>query len=141
VRCGLVSAEIDFGSELCLLAVIRDITDHKQAEGSTASHKSGGGISKHSRKKSQRQRAEEAPCLSEEKFSKAFRSSPDSITISALKDGRYVEVNDSCLRLLGYHREEVIGHTSIELNIWANPEDRTRNATDFAATGGTQPGI
>jgi len=57
--------------------------------------------------------------LSEEKFSKAFRSSPDSITISALKDGRYVEVNDSCLRLLGYHREEVIGHTSIELNIWA----------------------
>jgi two-component system sensor histidine kinase/response regulator len=32
-------------------------------------------------------------------------------------------VNDSFLLLLGYEREEVIGHTSTELNIWVNLED------------------
>jgi diguanylate cyclase (GGDEF)-like protein/PAS domain S-box-containing protein len=128
VRVGLVSAEIiDFGSELCILAVIRDITDHKQVEEVLLRAKVAEAAKQALEKEiTQRQRAEEALRLSEEKFSKAFRSSPDSITISALKDGCIVEVNDGFLRLTGYHREEVIGHTSIEQNIWANPEDRTR---------------
>ncbi len=68
--------------------------------------------------------AEAALRLSEEKFSKAFRSTPAAISISTLTNGRFIEVNDSFLSLTGYCLEEVIGHTSIELNIWANPEDR-----------------
>ncbi|MBD1932109.1 PAS domain S-box protein [Trichocoleus sp. FACHB-69] len=74
----------------------------------------------------ERKRAEEALLLSEEKFSKAFLSSPDSIAISTIKDGRYVEINESLLRTTGYTREELIGHTAIELNIWNNPEDRLK---------------
>jgi len=134
---GLVSAEIiDFG-ELCLLAVIRDITDHKQAEEVLLRAKWRRQLSKHSRKKSS-PASGGRHCSVREKFSKAFRS---SLTPSRLaRDGRYVEVNDSCLRLLGYHREEVIGHTSIELNIWAN-QGSYQNATDFAATGAIHPGI
>ncbi|MGH2416511.1 MAG: response regulator, partial [Microcystaceae cyanobacterium] len=46
----------------------------------------------------ERQQAEEALRMSEEKFSKAFRSSPNAITLSTLGDGRYIEVNESCLQ-------------------------------------------
>jgi len=70
--------------------------------------------------------AKEALRISEEKFSKAFRSSPQSMMISSLTDGRYIDVNDSFLMLTGYRREEVIGRTSIELNVWPAPGDRER---------------
>jgi len=63
---------------------------------------------------------------SEEKFSKAFHSSPDWITITTLKDGFYVDVNEAFLRDTGYGLDEVIGRTSIELDIWKDPEDRAR---------------
>ncbi len=72
----------------------------------------------------QRQQAEDALRISETKFSTAFRSSPDAITISTLNDGCYIEINESCLRMLGYHREEMIGRSALELGIWANPADR-----------------
>jgi len=62
--------------------------------------------------------------LSQLKFSKAFRSSPDSITLSTLKDGRFIEVNKSFLKLTGYTLGEAMGRSSIELNIWLNPVAR-----------------
>lgn len=74
----------------------------------------------------ERKRAEEALRSSEEKFASAFRSSPDSITISTLKEGRYIDVNESFLNLSGFQRHEIIGHTTLELNIWVNPEDRLK---------------
>jgi len=77
-----------------------------------------------SREITKRKHMEQALRVSEEKFSKAFRASPDAIVISTLADGRYVEVNDSCLRLTGYAREDLIGHTSFELHNWIDLEDR-----------------
>jgi PAS domain S-box-containing protein len=74
----------------------------------------------------ERRQAEEALRQSEEKFSKAFRASPDSMAVSRAKDGLYIEVNDAFLRNLGYTLDEVIGHSSVDLGIWANPDDRTR---------------
>ncbi len=74
----------------------------------------------------ERQRAEAARRISEERFFKAFRSSPDSITISSLADGRFIEVNDAFEHISGYTREEVIGCTSIELKIWAHSHERDR---------------
>jgi PAS domain S-box-containing protein len=71
----------------------------------------------------ERKRAEESLRQSDERFSKAFRASPIPICISTLKEGRYLDVNDSFLQLLGFNREEVIGHTSLELRIWAEPSD------------------
>jgi PAS domain S-box-containing protein len=72
----------------------------------------------------ERQQAAEALRMSETKFSTAFRSSPDAITISTLEDGCYIEVNESCLRMLGYDPPEMIGKSALELGIWANPADR-----------------
>ncbi len=74
----------------------------------------------------ERRQAEEALRESEEKFSKAFRSSPDTIAITTLKDGKFIEINDSFTRITGYTREEVIGHSSAEISIWAKAEDRAR---------------
>jgi len=72
---------------------------------------------------------------SEEKFSKAFGFSPDSISLSTLADGRFVEVNDSFLRLTGYRRHEVIGRTSVDLNLWLTPEARDRVIGQLQQTG------
>jgi PAS domain S-box-containing protein len=69
---------------------------------------------------------EEALRQSEDKFSKAFFLSPDAIAITRLVDGVYVAVNEGFKATLGYTEEEVIGKTSLELNVWVNPEDRNR---------------
>ncbi len=74
----------------------------------------------------QQKQAEEALRVSEEKFSKAFRCSPDSIAIATFNDGRYIEVNDSFLSTSGYTRNQVIGHTASELNLVVNPKESTQ---------------
>jgi diguanylate cyclase (GGDEF)-like protein/PAS domain S-box-containing protein len=60
----------------------------------------------------------------EEKFSKAFRASPDWVTIATIKDGRYLDINEAFVGLTGYSREEAIGKTSVELGLWVNPNQR-----------------
>ena len=60
---------------------------------------------------------------SEERFSKAFCSNPLPMTISTETEGRYLDVNDSFLTLMGYERSLVIGHTMAELGIWVNSQD------------------
>jgi PAS domain S-box-containing protein len=74
----------------------------------------------------ERQQAEEAMRISQEKFYTAFRSSPSGISISTLKDGRYIEVNESYLRMLEYSREEMIGRSALELGIWLKADDRAK---------------
>ena len=74
----------------------------------------------------ERKRADEALKQSEEKFRTVFESSPDAITITRRKDGRFVEVNDGFTKMSGYTREEVIGKSHLELNLMIDPEDRTR---------------
>jgi len=73
-----------------------------------------------------RKRAEEALRESEERFAKAFRTSPHPIGITEVATGRCIEVNEACLQLFGFSREEVIGNTTLMLGIWPNQEDRAR---------------
>jgi two-component system, cell cycle sensor histidine kinase and response regulator CckA len=73
--------------------------------------------------------------FSEERFYKAFNSSPEGITISTLKDGRYLEVNDAFLRMMECSRSELVGKTAIELEVWAQPEDRARLSSELLRTG------
>ncbi len=72
---------------------------------------------------------------SEEKFAAAFRASPTLMAISDPEAGRYLEVNDSFLRTLGYQRDEVIGRTSVELDPFAQPEQRLAIAQLLEAQG------
>jgi PAS domain S-box-containing protein len=70
----------------------------------------------------EKRKADQALRLSEAKFSKAFRISPDAISISRLSDGKIVEINDGFTDLTGFLSEEVIGDTTLTISIWADPE-------------------
>ncbi len=83
-----------------------------------------------------RKRAEEALHLSLEKFQKTFWAAPIWVVLSALEDGRYIEVNENFLNSMGYKMEEVIGKTSLELNAWVDPRDRDRIVAQVRELGG-----
>lgn len=73
--------------------------------------------------------------VSEEKFAKAFRGSPDAITLSTLRDGKFHEVNPSFEDITGYSRDEALGRTSGDLQLWTNPEDRDTLVEAIQTTG------
>lgn len=98
-RTKLYSAEpIVIGGKQCLLVVCEDITLRKKME--------------------------EELRLSEEKFSKAFRCSPTIVSISTLQEGRFLEANEAFERHSGYVRDEIIGHTALELGLWIDLRER-----------------
>ncbi|MCF8229315.1 MAG: PAS domain S-box protein [Bacteroidales bacterium] len=59
---------------------------------------------------------------SRELFSKAFLNGPLLMSISAIEDGRYLEVNDRFLKTLGFSKKEVIGKTSTEIGFISEKE-------------------
>ncbi len=59
-------------------------------------------------------------------FEQIFHWTPSAVAISTLAEGRFLDVNDRLVRLTGYSREELIGHTTAELKLWADPPERTR---------------
>ena len=61
---------------------------------------------------------------SEEKFRIAYMTNPDLININRLSDGMYISVNDGFTRILGYTEEDAVGRTSLDMNIWVDPEER-----------------
>ena len=91
----------------CILSVVRDISAAKESE----------------------QRLGEANAAlraSEERYRTAFQTSLDAININRLHDGMFLECNKAFLDLTGYERNEVIGRTLLELDIWADQSDRER---------------
>jgi len=60
----------------------------------------------------------------EDRFAKAFRSSPIPMSIQSLENYRFLDVNDSYLEMTGYARSELIGKSVWELNLW--PDQQTR---------------
>ena len=71
-----------------------------------------------------RKRVEKALRESEERFARAFQSNPAPMVITDPKTGLFIDVNDQWLRLTGHTREETIGHTSVELGVYADPATR-----------------
>jgi PAS domain S-box-containing protein len=93
-------ARITTSGEGTALAIVRDITERKQAEESIRE--------------------------SEEQFRVSFQTSPDAMAISDIETGKFFDINDGFEQLTGYARDEVIGRTSVELGIWNDPESRDR---------------
>jgi PAS domain S-box-containing protein len=91
------------------LVVIRDISEHKRMEKDLR--------------------------LSEEKFYKAFHSSPDAISITRLEDGQIMDVNDGFCRLIGIARSEALADSTIHLGIWADPHDREEVVLQLQQSG------
>lgn len=99
LRTVILSGEIiDIDGEPHLLSVIKDISERK--------------------------RMEEAIRSSEECFSKAFNAAPIPMCISNLADARFIDINNSYCKVLGFKREELLGQTAFALGIWHNPDER-----------------
>jgi len=93
------------GRPLCFLALVQDINARRRAEEQLAA-------------------AQEALRLSEERYRTAFQMSLDAFTLTRLSDGVYLDCNKAFLDGSGWAREEVIGHTSADLGLWVNGEER-----------------
>ena len=92
-----------------VIGVIQDITEHK--------------------------RSETALRESEERFSKAFRESPVAMAIRDLATGCYIDVNDRCLAMTGYSREETIGRSPLQIG-WMAEANQGENHQHMTATAG-----
>jgi len=96
---------LEVDGEPCILSVTRDITAAKAADELLA-------------------RAQDALLASEARYRTVFQTSADSVTITHLDSGQYVDVNQAFLDTTGFNRDEVIDHTALEINLWADPRDR-----------------
>jgi diguanylate cyclase (GGDEF)-like protein/PAS domain S-box-containing protein len=97
---------VEFGRDgklLSMAGVIQDITEYK--------------------------RVMESLRASELLYRTTFQTNPDFITISHLSDGKYIEVNNAFLRAIGFTRDELIGQTAVDLNIWFHAHDRQNFVT------------
>lgn len=79
--------------------------------------------------------AQRALRLSEEMLSKAFSLSPNAIAIATLKDRRLLNVNDTFLRLTGYEREEALGKTPRELQLFFGIREGQRLLSELVRHG------
>jgi len=68
-------------------------------------------------------------------FTAAFDESPEAIGLSRLDDGLIVDVNQEWLALTGYSREEVIGHTVVEIGHWPDQASREAAIADLRQHG------
>ncbi|MEK1904536.1 MAG: EAL domain-containing protein [Pseudomonas sp.] len=98
---GLISAQpVEVDGCAALVVAVRDITELK-----------------HTQQQLQ---------ISEEKFAKAFHASPDGLLITRLSDGQLLEANEGFCLITDYELTQVIGRTTTEIGLWANPADRDR---------------
>ena len=74
---------------------------------------------------------------SEDKFSRAFHASPDSVNVNRLSDGVYLDVNEGFSRMTGYSAAECLGRSVSAggLDIWVDQAERERMKAHLCATG------
>lgn len=68
-------------------------------------------------------------------YSAAYRASPDAVGITFIKDGRFIDGNPALCNMLGLPREQIIGRTNAELQVYATPEERVRLLDELASKG------
>jgi len=83
----------------------------------------------------QRRESERLLQESEARFRTAFMTVADAHYIATRDEGRLLAVNDRFEGVFGYGREEVLGRTSLELNLYADPGDRRRMLDELRAQG------
>lgn len=71
----------------------------------------------------------------EEKYSKAFHSSPYAVLLTRLADGQIIEANEGFLKMAGYEAAEVRAKTTMSLDFWPKEEDRNGIIRDLVRKG------
>jgi PAS domain S-box-containing protein len=72
---------------------------------------------------------------SEERFRAVFQTTPASIAVTSYPDGKFLEVNHSFEKSLGYTRDEILNATGDSLHIYKNPSDRENIIDTLAGNG------
>ncbi len=72
------------------------------------------------------QRAHDELSRSKERFSKAFHANPIPSAIQVTGSESFVDVNDAFVAMTGFSREELIGHSPLELRLCIDYESRIR---------------
>ena len=85
--------------------------------------------------RARRRKSEAELRRSEEKFAKSFRQGPLAITIVKMKDGCYVDVNETFENQTGWKRDEVIGRSPLDINLWVDPDQRPLFLSQLLAAG------
>jgi PAS domain S-box-containing protein len=85
-----------------------------------------------------RVRAQAALRESEERFAQLFHANPVPMTIVRVSDGRTIEANAAALAITGFARHEVIGRTTPDLGVWAEPAEHDRLAQELVRDGGVR---
>ncbi|MFW5862707.1 MAG: PAS domain S-box protein [Spirochaetota bacterium] len=60
---------------------------------------------------------------SEEKFYKAFNSNPAAMTLNKFSNGEYIDFNEAAERLAGCTKDEAVGKTIFDLNVFAEEHE------------------
>lgn len=128
VRVGAIRARHKDGSWRTLEVVVQNLIDNEDVRGIVMNY----------RDITERLNVELELRRTHERCEKAFQNSPDSITISYLDTGEFVEANDGFERITGYRREEVVGKTSLQLGIWRDPQRRRELVEQLTAKGRVQ---
>jgi len=68
-------------------------------------------------------------------FEQIFHTSPDAAIITRLSDGLIIDWNEGYTNVSGYTSEDMKGKTSLEINLWKNPEDRQAVVDKLLKTG------
>ena len=63
--------------------------------------------------------------LSQENLFKTFMINPHPMALTTMDEGRYLDVNESFLRVSGSNRDEILGRTAVEFGFWENAEARS----------------
>ncbi len=73
----------------------------------------------------EKKKADNAMRASEERYRTAFQTSLDGISITRLRDGQYIDINQTFTEITGHQREEIVGRTSLEVGLWVDRGDRS----------------
>lgn len=82
-----------------------------------------------------RKHIEEALRASETRFREIFHQAPDAMTLVRPADATYLDVNLAFEEMTGWRRAEVLGRTSRDIGLWAEPARREQMFQDLAREG------
>jgi len=68
-------------------------------------------------------------------YATAIIDNKTALAISRFKDAVFMYMNDACLNILGYKWDEIIGHSSLELNTWLDYTEREAALNQISKKG------
>lgn len=103
----LSSSRIEIDGLPCFMTTVRDISEQKESRERVAA-------------------AAEALRQSETRYRTIFQTTTGALALATLAEGRFLEVNPGYESIFGYSRDDLVGHTSNEVHLFADAGERAR---------------